>query len=119
MNTSRTMKEEIIDRLTLKIPVCNGVCRRSPKIFGRYVLCWRCYAILGSFFPTFFITLWVGIAAHAIFCIVGAALVIPCAIDGVRQTLSAYESSNPKRVKTGLPAGVGLALITLVIKMPV
>jgi len=117
MSTTRTLKEEIIDRLTLKIPICNGVCRRSPQIFGRYILCWRCYAILGAFFPTFFILLWVGVIAHTIFCIVGAALLTPCAIDCCRQTLSAYESSNPKRVKTGLSAGAGLALITLVIKM--
>ena len=117
MSTTRTLKEEIIDRLTLKIPICNGVCHRSPKIFGRYLFCWRCLAILSSFFPTFFILHWVGVFAHTIFCVVGAVLLAPCAIDGCRQTLSAYESSNPKRVKTGLPAGAGLALIALVIKM--
>jgi len=122
MNTlkSRTLKEKIADRLTGRIPLCNGICHRSPKIpfTNRYFLCWRCLAILGTFFPAFFIVLKVGIIAPEIFYVVGAALIFPCAIDGIRQTLTPYESTNPTRVKVGLPAGVGLALLAVVIEIP-
>jgi uncharacterized membrane protein len=86
-------------------PICNGRRDRAPT-WGKYSfpLCWRCTAAIVAIFITAHITkgwgnFW------------GILLLIPCAIDGMRQYFfQKVESTNPKRILTGALLGIGLIL---------
>ena len=95
-----------------QVPFCNIQRHRAPRI-GRFCfpLCWRCTSILGTFlgccyllFPHVTLTSYWVYPASAI-------LMIPTTIDGVIQYACHKESTNQKRIVTGILAGIGLFLL--------
>lgn len=99
-----------------KEPLCNGRPERAPHI-GNFCfpLCWRCTAIsLGA----------VVIACFDLsFCfyhplvgtLIAVVLITPCLIDGLLQKYAMKESTNVRRILTGLLAGIGMGLVYPVI----
>lgn len=69
-----------------------------------FVVCWRCTAITAAMFVRFQNHhLWL----DPIFLILAFLLLLPCAVDGIRQYVLGIESTNTKRILTGLLAGYG------------
>lgn len=97
-----------------RAPLCNGRSDRAPHL-GTYCLpvCFRCLgALVGA-------ALLCGLGAE-LRCdgwntVVAVLLMVPCAIDGVRQYALGHESTNARRLATGLLAGMGIALLAVVL----
>lgn len=99
-----------------KLPICNCRIDRAPHI-GKtsFVLCWRCTGVLTSFFALESLNVFEKIRILLngditdFFIILGSiCLMIPMAIDGVRQYKFRIESTNPRRVVTGFLFGIGV-----------
>lgn len=100
-----------------KLPICNCRKDRAPHI-GDYcfILCWRCTSILFSFYmlklfqvEEIIQSLW---NDYLLYLLVSAiALIVPTGVNGVRQYFFGIESTNQKRIWTGLLAGIGLYLL--------
>ena len=97
-----------------KIPICNLRADRAPHI-GNFCLplCWRCTAIATgiivfkqvlSKIPLTGVNQWIPL-------FVAGLMILPTAIDGVRQYIFKRESTNVRRIWTGLSCGCGLALL--------
>ena len=92
-------------------PLCNKRSDRAPRLFGKpFILCWRCTGILIGYILSKFIAT-TGLMPKTILPLL---LLIPCAIDGTLQYGFGIESTNIRRVTTGILAGlVGLAHISI------
>lgn len=93
-----------------KKPLCNKRFDRSPHI-GTYcfILCWRCSSIaIGSASS---LLLYKSVASN-----LAVLLIIPTFIDGVLQYKYKIESTNIRRIVTGLLAGFGIGYIITNIK---
>jgi uncharacterized membrane protein len=89
-------------------PVCNLRRDRAPVICGIcFPLCWRCTAILAGFLATRFSLPRELNGPHAILPLF---LVFPCGVDGVLQYFLGIESTNKRRIASGLLAGIGFAI---------
>ncbi len=86
---------------------CHGNPDRCLAVGGwRSPICARCVGLLAGY----------PVAVAALFAfgpptlpraLIGALLLVPAAVDGGRQALSAYRSTSARRLATGLLAGVG------------
>lgn len=91
-----------------KVPLCNKIPERAPHIFGHcFILCYRCtFILLGFFITLYIIKNRLNLKMHKIW-----VLFLPMILDGSLQTITTYESSNPKRILTGLLFGIALAYL--------
>ncbi len=106
-----TPEEHMIERFLNigRLPVCNQKPRRAPHLFNFcFPLCWRCSSILFSMVAFRYILQWLNIRPGIL---IGMLLLIPCAADGTLQYYFYIESSNTRRIMTGLLAGMGLTII--------
>ena len=86
-------------------PICNLRKERAPR-FRNYCfpLCWRCTSILiGIVFA--------GLIERPDVPILATLLILPTMIDGGLQQWYKVESTNTRRILTGLMAGVGVGCI--------
>ncbi len=85
-------------------PLCNGDVRRAPRIYGIvFPLCYRCTGVLlGLFIKPPFFQIWLALL-----------LVLPMLLDGGRQYFLGRESTNPRRILTGIMFGVGVRMLFL------
>ena len=93
-----------------KVPLCNGRPERAPHI-GNFCfpLCWRCTSILVGFFAWYTIQLMLPVVNP----LIGMILIAPCAFDGFTQYVFDIESTNNRRIITGLLCGIGLCILSL------
>lgn len=102
------------DRFTYfgHIPFCNKRPERAFSINGFvFPLCCRCLC--------FFVGVYITVLSWLVFeksfskrlCVVAVLLILPCLIDGIVQTFTAYESTNLKRSIFGFLCGVGAGSI--------
>jgi uncharacterized membrane protein len=96
-------------------PFCNKRYDRAPHIGnGKCLpLCWRCLAIYSSVFIAYPLMRLFNI--H-IFFLYGFLFLIPCTVDGVAQYQYKIESTNARRIITGILAGIGFAILMLLLK---
>lgn len=115
------LKYELLYRLKNvgRVPLCNCRRDRAPhyKTYS-FFMCWRCTSILGSMYLLRYNQM-----AHDVFLgmiskwemsalwVCAILLVMPTAYDGVRQYGFNKESTNRRRILTGVMAGVGLHII--------
>lgn len=100
-----------------RVPICNCRKDRAPHI-GEYsfVLCWRCTSILSVFYLMKALSVneiinhyWTNHTHN--WLVLSFLLIVPTVIDGIRQYGFGVESTNPRRITTGLLAGIGLYLL--------
>ncbi|MGO4533087.1 DUF2085 domain-containing protein [Paenibacillus sp. 2TAF8] len=105
------------------IPLCNKKPERAPH-FGTFCLplCWRCTCVVSSLLFCYFMHLhssinyeklsWVSLGGASI------VLIAPMVWDGWRQYGYKRESTNYKRIVTGVLCGIGLWLgINLIMRL--
>ncbi len=88
-------------------PLCNKVKDRAP-ILGSFVfpLCWRCCGLIGGSLSGYLIDL---SNIGAIIKIgLGFSLLIPLVLDSLLQKILGVESTNFRRVVSGILFGIGL-----------
>ncbi len=86
-------------------------CHQLPErsfFFGhrKYPVCARCLGVYVTFVPSLIVMFVVEPPL-----LLGLALIVPMIFDGFLQLLTSYESTNPKRLLSGLLFGPGLAII--------
>ncbi len=93
-----------------KCPLCNFREDTSFHI-GKFCfpLCYRCTAIIiGALCGNYILQ------EHFIswkICLIGLILIIPCFVDGILQYHFYIQSTNKRRIITGMLAGLGLAFL--------
>ena len=96
-----------------KLPICNLRAVRAPHIYGyTFILCWRCTAILLSYYLF-------GFLLHHFLInllltsniIIGFLMCLPTAVDGILQYYFQKESNNQRRIITGISTGMGLSIL--------
>lgn len=93
------------------LPVCNQNSGRAPHLFNFcFPLCWRCSSILFSMIVFSYLLKRLDIRPAML---IGMLLLIPCAADGILQYYFHIESTNVRRIMTGLLAGTGLTIIAV------
>lgn len=96
----------------MKYPICNHRGETAPKIFGKtFVLCWRCTGVMLSLFLMVFIRYIINISFGMLQVFVGVIMMLPILIDGCAQYFCKYESTNLRRVLTGILFGIGFSLV--------
>lgn len=110
----RALWHEALERWRGNKTACNGVCSRSPKLFGRYFLCWRCIGLYASFFPSLLLISELNVNGVMIKITV-FILMLPVFIDWTIQEFGGVESKNWRRVVTGFLGGIGAAIIRVMI----
>lgn len=91
-----------------KEPLCNGRSERAPHLGSFcFPLCWRCTSILIGIA----LLNWVDLSWFFSHLIIGIllslGLIVPCVVDGLRQYYQKCESTNERRIVTGILAGCG------------
>jgi uncharacterized membrane protein len=90
-------------------PICNGRRDRAPCL-GPYAcpICWRCIGALGGMLMArTFVT-----SVHgALPVLLAFVLALPAYVDGIRQYEYKIESTNTRRVVTGILLGFALRLL--------
>lgn len=107
----------IIERLSLfgKVPLCNGIVKRAPHIFGFcFPLCYRCTFLFIFFFITLFVCYRRKIKINLY---IACLCLFPMIIDGGIQTFFGIMSHNLRRMITGGLFGFGLGVIVTHIYM--
>jgi uncharacterized membrane protein len=85
--------------------MCHQIPERSFFIHGKQMpICARCTGLGIGYISALFVFLLVGILPF--FCIL--LLLLPMAIDGVGQLLQKWESTNYRRLLTGVCGGIGI-----------
>lgn len=103
----------MIERLSNigRLPVCNQNAKRAPHLFNFcFPLCWRCSSILFSMIVFSYLMKHLDIRPGML---TGMLMLIPCAADGTLQYYFYLESTNARRIMTGLLAGIGLTIIAV------
>ena len=92
------------------LPICNFQRQRAPHI-GRWCfpLCWRCSSILGGVLLGGYLNAssYKMATIHHAYALL---LVLPTTLDGILQYRFKRESTNARRIWSGLLAGIGFAL---------
>lgn len=106
-----------------RVPICNCRIDRAPHYKGySFILCWRCTSILTAYFlsKNLHMEEQLLLTKEAAFFnnfILGIMLCFPTFMDGYRQYFKKKESTNLKRISTGLLCGIGLFIITYLLKI--
>lgn len=114
----RQCQQQVIEALRYrlfhfgKVPLCNIQRHRAPCL-GQFCfpLCWRCTSIIGTFLLCRYLLFpHVQIRSYQIYFVVMFCLA-PTIIDGSVQYYYHKESTNRRRIVTGMLAGFGLFLL--------
>lgn len=107
-----------------RLPICNCRKDRAPHIGNfSFILCWRCTSIITSFLALKIIdkngiieitSLLNSYTIIGFFCAI--LLIIPTTINGIKQYYWGIESTNKKRILTGILCGIGLYFIIQTLK---
>ncbi|MEJ8542502.1 DUF2085 domain-containing protein [Methanothermobacter wolfeii] len=97
------------------------LCHRKPErtfsVRGHYFpVCSRCTGIYTGAFAYFIYAYFTVIEYNITLIIIAFLMIVPTFLDGFTQLLGYRESNNVLRFSTGVPAGVGLGIITKAIK---
>ena len=107
MKIHKAFKEIVAIRLKQlgKAPICNLQKHRAPQFYGLcFPLCWRCSSIImGALLSKHFL-----VSRFSIDFTIAVFLILPTALDGFLQYHCKKESTNSKRILTGLLAGCGI-----------
>lgn len=91
-----------------KVPLCNGKPERAPHLGSFcFPLCWRCTSIIIGIALLNWIELSFFYSHITMGMLLSFMLLIPCIIDGLKQNFQNYESTNKRRIITGILAGCG------------
>lgn len=94
------------------IPFCNKKPERAFSVNGFvFPLCCRCLCFSVGAYMAILSWLVFEKNIHKRFWIISILLILPCLIDGMVQTFTAYESTNLKRSILGFLCGVGAGSI--------
>ncbi len=103
-----------------KAPLCNLTASRGFFIKGFcFPLCCRCTSIILSMLIFYFLLVKININIDNFFIlylIFSFILMIPTIIDYMYQYFTRKESTNKRRVFTGMIAGIGISIILYIIK---
>jgi uncharacterized membrane protein len=95
----------------MRLPLCNGRIETAPRLFGHGApLCWRCLSIIAAMAISAPIA--PQLATAGIWLALAAALVAVGIVDGYCSYFTARGSTNPRRVLSGLGAGLGLSILS-------
>lgn len=99
-------------------PLCNHRPDRGIYIHGFCLpLCARCTGILTGAIVASVIRLVIGAQTGSIgILLLGLAMIAPTGIDGLIEYAFGVESTNPRRLITGLLAGVGCVITEMAIR---
>jgi len=101
----------------MKFKICHRIPDRTFSIKGHYFpVCSRCTGIYIGAFSYFIIAYLTPIKYTATLIITATLITIPTILDGFTQLLGLRESNNLIRFLTGLPAGIGLGIMTKALK---
>lgn len=115
------LKYELLYRLKNvgRVPLCNCQRDRAPhyKTYS-FFMCWRCMSILGSMYLLRYnqtvhdfvlggMEKWTNTALT----VTAMMLILPTMIDGVRQYGFNKESTNRRRIVTGIMVGIGFHIV--------
>jgi uncharacterized membrane protein len=121
------LMKEILGELSRKLgnigksPICNDRPDRAPHIGSVcFPLCWRCtsymISIIGiGFFRHILVSFYFVFGVY-LFSAIMVFTGLPIVIDGVRQYYFFKESTNQKRIITGILAGLSANMLILVIR---
>lgn len=91
-------------------PICNLHYDRAPHWRGIcFPLCWRCTSIIISFEVSHYMLAF----SVNVNLLPALFLCLPMTIDGIGQYFFHKESTNMRRIWTGVLAGIGLAFLKL------
>jgi len=107
-----------------RLPICNCRKDRAPCIGNfSFLLCWRCTSILTSYFilkivdaKRLLFSITPSNTTNVFILIVSVLLMIPTAINGINQYQFGIESTNKKRILTGLLCGIGIYFLLNILK---
>ena len=90
-----------------QFPICNLKADRGFFIGSFcFPLCVRCSAIIGAIIVTVLIILFAKVRMKKEYVFLGVILIIPCLVDGITQYGFQMESTNFRRVWTGVLSGI-------------
>lgn len=93
-------------------PICNKKPERAPHIFGHtFVLCWRCTGIVLGAATMFFLVKTIPVVLSVQTFVLALTCMIPMVCDGIMQYGYRVESTNFRRVFTGLLFGAGTVCV--------
>jgi uncharacterized membrane protein len=95
-----------------KAPLCNMKAARAPHI-GPFVfpLCWRCIGVGAGLVGGVPIGMLLAPVHRELLLAAVVLLVAPLMVDGLLQRLHQLESTNTRRLVTGLLCGIGLDVL--------
>jgi uncharacterized membrane protein len=98
-----------------KAPLCNMKAARAPHI-GPFVfpLCWRCLGVGAGLVGGVPMGMLLAPVHRGMMLAVVAILVAPLMVDGLLQRLGHMESTNTRRLVTGMLCGVGLEVLHVI-----
>ncbi|MEI0492099.1 DUF2085 domain-containing protein [Brachyspira intermedia] len=103
-----------------KAPLCNLTASRGFFIKGFcFPLCCRCTSIILSMLIFYFLLVKININIDnffIIYLIFSFILMIPTTVDYMHQYFTRKESTNKRRVITGIFAGFGIGIILYIVK---
>lgn len=102
------MVKEYFDYIGKK-PLCNKDRKRAPIIFGHsFILCWRCLGlVIGGLVGSYLYLIEILNCKNNMYFIL--LLGAPFFIDTLAQYIVGIESTNKKRLMTGILFGIALA----------
>lgn len=103
-----------------KVPLCNRTASRGFFIKDFcFPLCSRCTSIILSMLIFYFLLVEININIDTFlfsYLVFSFLFMIPTTIDYMKQFLTKKESTNIKRVVTGILAGIGISMLLYTIK---
>lgn len=98
-------------------PICNLRPDRAPRLCGFcFPLCWRCTSISAAMLIICQFRVSEFVPSQTARWVLAIALCIPTACDGILQYVFQIESTNFRRISTGVIAGIGIASLVQQVK---
>lgn len=102
-------------RIIGKIPVCNRKSDRAPHFFGFcFIFCYRCSGVLLGILLGYIIHQFnISLEPNLGLFLFGGLLMTFLVVDGTMQYFKDIESTNMRRLVSGLMAGLGIYICVL------
>lgn len=99
-------------RIVGKVPLCNRKGDRAPHFFGFcFIFCYRCSGVLLGILLGYIIHQFnISLEPNLGLFLFGVVLMIFLVVDGTMQYFKDIESTNVRRLVSGLMAGLGIYL---------